>query len=118
MRRQSSGAIAVLALILSSAPSFAGPCTQAIADAQAGFDAHLNAAAAAGPAAAQSTDATAHHQPTPKSIAHAEESLGELSHEQAHAFGEAIGRARAADSAGDLEACDAALSDAKAALHD
>jgi hypothetical protein len=116
MKHQSLCAIAGLALILSSPLAFAGPCTKAIDGAQSQFDARLHAAAAAGPAAAQSTAATAHHQPTPKSIAQAEENLGELSHDQAHAFGEAMERARAADFAGDLKACKAALSDAKAAL--
>jgi len=118
MRRRASGAIVGVALCLASASAFAGPCATEIAAAQAEFDARLRAAAEAGPTATQSKEATAHRQPTPKSVAHAEESLGELSHEKAHAFGEAIARAREADAAADVKACEAALDDAKAALKD
>jgi hypothetical protein len=108
--------IAGLALLLPSAGAFAGPCMGQIDEAQSAFDARLSAAAAAGPAKAQSSAATTHHQPTPKTIASAEESLGEISPEKSHAFTEAVSRARAADAAGDLKACGVALADAKAAL--
>ena len=118
MNFQALSAIAGLALCFGSATALAGPCATEIAAAQTAFDARLQAAAESGPAAAQSKEATEHRQPTPKSIAHAEESLGELSHEKAHAFGEAINRARAADAAGDLKACESALDDARAALKD
>jgi hypothetical protein len=103
-------------LLLSGLPAFAGPCTKAIDRAQTRFDARLKSAAAAGPAGAQSTAATTHHQPTPQSIAEAEESLGDISQDQARSFAAAMERARAADAAGNRKACVAALSEAKAAL--
>ena len=49
--------------------------------------------------------------PTPGSIAAAEEKLGNLSSENVGAIQQAIARARAADSAGDKDACEPALAD-------
>ena len=72
----------------------------------------LEAVAAAGKAARESTAAMTHHQPTPGSMAEAEENLGEGARaERALA---AMARARAAD--GDKEACDRALVDAQRSL--
>lgn len=106
----------VVALGLSVTSGHAGPCSDKIFDAQAAFDAKLNAAAASGPTARESSEATLHHQPTPRSVAHAEENLGEFSHEEAHAFADAIKRARKADAANDKLECDHALSDAYKAI--
>lgn len=109
-------ALSGFALWLSLAPSQAGPCAEQIFDAQSHFDAHLKAVAVAGRTAAESTDATMHRQPTPGSLAQAEESLGELSHEKAQAFAAAMKRARAADDAGDVNACERAVAEARKAL--
>jgi hypothetical protein len=96
--------------------SYAGPCSQAIDRTQAKFDAKLDAAAAVGPTAPESHAATAHHQPTPDSIAAAEENLGTLSDEQVAAITGALGRAREADRVGDLSACEQALNQAQGIL--
>jgi hypothetical protein len=52
---------------------------------QAGIDAKLEAQAAAGRSASESTSATMHRQPTPGSIAAAEAELGDISSEQLQA---------------------------------
>jgi hypothetical protein len=109
-------ALAALALSLSAAPALAGPCTQQITEAQAAFDAKLHARAEAGPTATQSTAATMHRQPTPNTVAHAEENLGELSQTHSQAFDEAMSRARAADTSGDAKVCEAAVDEARAKL--
>ena len=102
-------AVSGIALSFMGLPAVAGPCTQQIADAQASFDAKLNASAQTGPAAAQSTSATLHRQPTPGSVARAEENLGELSPENTRDFEAAMTTARDADAAGDREACERAI---------
>ena len=83
---------------------------------QARIDAKLERKAATGPAAPESTDATMHRQPTPGSIAAAEERLGEMSPLKAAAVAQAMTRAREADSAGDKSACERALAEAQRAL--
>ena len=98
---------AVLAASIST--SYAGPCSPEIDRTQVRIDAKLNARAAAGPIARESTAATTHRQPTPGSIAAAEERLGEVSAEKIAAVTQAMKRARAADSAGDKSACEQAL---------
>ena len=71
--------IGPFALSLLALPCQAGPCSQDIERIQVLIDAKLNAIAAAGPAADQSTAAQMHRQPTPRSMAQAESKLGELS---------------------------------------
>ena len=81
---------------------------------QAKVDAQIDAAAGAGAAAAQSTSADLHHQPTPESIAAAEARLGE-----GRASELALGKlaiARKADAKGDKANCVEALSEARRAL--
>src|SRR6516164_4166124 len=65
--------------------SYAGPCSQDIARLQAAMDAKLRAVTAAGPRALESTAATMHRQPSPRSIATAESELGGLSPDQVKA---------------------------------
>jgi hypothetical protein len=55
-------------------------------------------------------------QPTPRSIAAAEERLGEVSQKAVEAARQAMVRARAADSAGDKNACEQALADVQRAI--
>jgi hypothetical protein len=92
----------------------AGPCTAEIDKTQARIDAALDRQAGAGNTAAESTAATAHHQPTPETIAAAEKALGEgASIRDALA---ALEIARAADAQGDAAGCRAAILSAQKAL--
>ena len=99
----------VIAASISSAR--AGPCSPEIDSMLARIDARLEAKAAAGPSAKESAGALVDRQPTPSSIARAEESLGEVSTETVAAVKQAMGRAHAADSAGDKNACEQALAE-------
>ena len=83
---------------------------------QTRIDAKLAANAAAGPTARQGAGVGGHVQPTPRSIAAAEVSLGEVSPETFNAVRQAMERARAADSAGDKNACEQALAEAQRAI--
>jgi hypothetical protein len=65
-------ALSGLALVLSTGPSHAGPCTQQIDDVRSAVGQKLNDIAAAEPAAGESTAATMHRQPTPRSVGQAE----------------------------------------------
>jgi hypothetical protein len=109
-----TGVLAAIALALSIVTSDAGPCSLEIDRIQDRVDAMIAATAAAGPSARESTAATMHRQPTPSSIAAAEEGLGEGARaERALA---AIARARAADRAGDKSGCQHALADVQRAI--
>jgi len=83
---------------------------------RARIDAQLEAGAAAGRTARESAAAREHRQPTPGSIAAAEERVDGLSAQQVEAVAQAMARARAADSAGDKDACERALVDVERAL--
>jgi hypothetical protein len=83
---------------------------------QARIDAKLEAKAASGPAARESAGALMNRQPTPGSIAAAEERLGDLSAQATEVAAQALSRARAADSAGDRSACEQALADVQRAI--
>jgi hypothetical protein len=107
------GAIAFAASI---SASYAGPCSDEISNMMARIDAKLEAKAAAGPTARQGVGAGMSVQPTPRSIAAAEEKLGEVSPQTVDAVRQAMSRARAADSAGDKNACEQALADAQRAM--
>jgi hypothetical protein len=104
-----------IALIASVSASYAGPCTSDIGEMQARIDAKLRAKAAAGPTGRQA-GASTHVQPTPRSIATAEEKLGEVSAEAVTAVREAMLRAHAADSASDKNACEQALAEVQRAI--
>ena len=99
-----------IAFIASVSASYAGPCTNDIDKMQARIDAKLQAMAAAGPTGRQ-VGASTHVQPTPRSIGAAEAKLGEVSAETVAAVRQAMLRARAADSAGDKNACEQALAE-------
>jgi len=100
-----------MALAASMSTCQAGPCSVEIDRVQARIDAKLEARAAGGPLARESTAALLHRQPTPGSIAAAEEQLGEFSDEAVSTVAQGMERARAAESAGDTQACERALSD-------
>ena len=103
--------LTALALALSMTSGFAGPCSQEIDRMQARVDASLEAKAASGPAARESAGALMDRQPTPGSIAAAEERLGDLSAQTTEVVAQGLVRARAADSAGDKNACEQALAE-------
>jgi hypothetical protein len=79
-------------------------------------EARLEARAGGGSGAAESTAARLHRQPTPRSIAAAEEALGELSGETIERVRSAMARARTADDAGDQKTCDEALAEVQRAI--
>jgi len=106
---------AAIAAALTSG-AYAGPCSSQIDSMQARIDAKLGAAAALGPSATEGNAALTHRQPTPGSIAAAEEKLGDLSVTRAAALMQGIARAREADSAGDKSACEQALADVERAI--
>jgi hypothetical protein len=89
--------------------TYAGPCSDQIDAMQARVDAKLEAKAAAGPATKQGVAAGMGMQPTPASIATAEEKLGEISPRKVKAIKRGMARARVADKVGDLRACRKAL---------
>ena len=82
---------------------------------QARIDAKRKRRQAAGPTGRQ-VGASTHVQPTPRSIGAAEAKLGEVSAETVAAVRQAMLRARAADSAGDKNACEQALAEVQAAI--
>ena len=99
---------------LASHSAHAGPCAAEIDRLQAAVDARIDTTAGTGRMADESTAATEHRQPTPGSIAQAEQSLGEGSgYRQALAL---LAQAREADQAGDAAACGQALDAVRSAL--
>jgi hypothetical protein len=103
-----------LTAALAAASARAGPCSAEIGRLQAAVDARIAAVAGSSRTARESAAATEHHEPTPGSIAQAEESLGEGSgNETALA---ALARARQADAAGDATSCERALAEIRAVL--
>jgi hypothetical protein len=104
-------AMFTLAVLCAPAPSSAGPCAHAIDAMQARIDARLESQAATGPTAKESAAAGMGVQPTSRSIAAAEERLGEASRQTMDAISRAMTRARAADGVGDKSGCEQALAD-------
>jgi hypothetical protein len=104
-------ALGATALALLSGPALAGPCAERLYRDDLALGRKLNAAAARGRTAVETTGALLHHQPTPSSVAQAEAAVGDLSEAEAKAATEAMEEARKADVAGDKEACEKALDD-------
>jgi hypothetical protein len=107
----------VITLPASLSTGYAGPCTVEIERMQARLDSALETKLETGPQAAESTSATMHRQPTPKSLAAAEGNLGNLSSEKVQAISQAMARARAADNASDKDGCQQALVDVQRAIN-
>ncbi|WP_414475710.1 hypothetical protein [Microvirga sp. M2] len=100
---------------LAPTSAHAGPCSAMIDQLQAVVDARIDTTAGTGGMARESTEVTAHRQPTPESIARAEKELGEGA-----GYGQALsllGQARAADQAGDAATCGKLLDAARGALN-
>lgn len=103
------------ALLLGTAPAaFAAPCSESIKQAQAALDSYLDALAAAGPSAPESTDALLNHEPSPSSIARAEAALGDG--DEPEIAQEALDRARAAEMNGNAAACEVQVARARVAI--
>jgi hypothetical protein len=85
----------------------AGPCSDQIARAQADLDQRIEADAASAGSQPESVEARLHHQPTPGSVAQAEQRSGsKTDNERALAV---LAQARKADESGDRAACEQAL---------
>ena len=107
-------ATALLATTLVPVLAHAGPCAADIDRVQAQADAQIDATAGHGRTGTESTAATDHREPTPESIARAEQRLdGATAGQTALA---ALAQARQADAVGDMSACEKALDAARSAL--
>ncbi|MBZ6078081.1 hypothetical protein [Microvirga puerhi] len=105
---------ALLAATLVPVSAHAGTCAADIDQVQAQADAQIDATAGRGRMGSESTAATDHREPTPESIARAEQRLdGAAAGRTALA---ALAQARQADAAGDAAACARALDAARSAL--
>jgi hypothetical protein len=109
-------ALAATVLALIAAPAGAGPCTDRIYQADLGVEKLLDAAAANGKPAAESSFATMHRQPTPGTVASAEQKAGDLSSAQVEAITKKLDEARDADDKGDRAGCEKALDEAERML--
>jgi hypothetical protein len=116
MNAKSIATLVAAALIASTISSLAGPCSTEIDATQARVDARLAAKGAAGPSATEGLGALTHRQPTPDSIAAAEEKLGEVPAKTVQEVTQAMARARAADDAGDRSVCEQALAEVRRVL--
>ena len=109
-------ALSVASLVLCASAAHAGPCTGEIYDADIAINKRLDAAAAKGKSAAESTFATMHRQPTPQTVAGAEAKVGDLSEADVKALTEFMEEARKADAGGDRPACEKALAAVRGVL--
>jgi hypothetical protein len=102
-------------LMVTPCVAHASSCAAQIDKVQAQVDARADAIAGTDPGARESRAALMHHQPTPASIAAAEQRLkGGHGVERALA---ALKKARVAQARGDRRGCEIALSEARAAIH-
>jgi hypothetical protein len=104
-------AAAWAALMLGATAAHAGPCTDRIYETDLEVAKLLDSAAAQGRPAPESTFATMHRQPTPGSVATAEQQAGDLTADELEAITEAMDVARHADDSNDRAGCEKALSD-------
>jgi hypothetical protein len=110
-------ASASMALVCFAAAAYAGPCTDRIYQTDLALSKVLDAAAAQGRPAAESTFATMHRQPTPSTVASAEAKAGDLSTADFEAITADMDQARNADDAGDRAGCEKALDKVDRMLH-
>ena len=104
-----------MAIAATASTTYAGPCSNQIDAMQARIDASLEAKAS-GPTAKEGVLATINMQPTPASIAAAEEKLGDISPKKVKAIKRGMARARVAGKVGDLRACRKALAAVQRAI--
>ena len=95
------------------APSRAGPCAEDLYKADVEIGKRLDAIAAKGRPGPESDFATTHHQPTPSTVAGAEEKVGDISSAQVETVRRFMAEAKTADDAGDKAACETALAEAR-----
>jgi hypothetical protein len=115
MKASQSMGLGCILLTLSMQSAHAGPCEPQIRAMQSRIDDLLWAAAAGGPSAAETQGALTHRQPTQHSVESAEQALGDISAETVERVKQGMAQARAADAAGDEQACSAALADVQQA---
>ncbi|HSI39066.1 MAG TPA: hypothetical protein VLA00_00790 [Xanthobacteraceae bacterium] len=96
------------------AAAMAGPCAQAIDQAQKQVDRFIETVARTGPTAPEGSTALLSQQPSPSTLATEEEALGEGKRPERAL--KALARARAADAAGDAPGCTKALEQVQAAI--
>jgi hypothetical protein len=108
-------ALAFSAVVFAFCPiaAHAGPCEQQLHETEIARGERLNALAAQGNAAPESTFATMHRQPTPNTVAQAEERAGEVSGANLTAVEKFLQEAHKADAANDLPACEKALAEVR-----
>jgi hypothetical protein len=94
----------------------AGSCLRDLSRTRDLVDRYLEAKAVVSPWAVETVGALVHRQPTPASVAAAEEKLGTLDPRMFQTIADAMRRARAADRAGDIDACEQALSEVQLAI--
>ncbi len=116
MRVSFATASGAAAFALWTAASYAGPCADEIYQAQTALGKRLDAAAAQGKAAPESSFATTHHQPTPQSLASAEAQVGDLSDSDLNTITQDMDAARNADATNDHAGCEKALADVRRIL--
>ena len=110
-------ALSAVGLAASISASLAGPCSAEIDAIMARINAAVEAQAGAGSGAKEhATVGGRHIQPTPRSMAAAEEKLGEMSADTIEQVNQAMMRARAADRAGDNVACKKEIEVARSAI--
>jgi len=107
--------LAASVFVASTAPIFAGPCTEEVQQMDRRITALLQAGARSGPSAAQSPAARPNRQPTPESIAAAESRLGTVPAHTDEAI-KALVAAHEADGQGDQRACEEALAEVRRLL--
>ncbi len=106
-------AVGGLALTSWDGPAQAGPCADEIYQADIAINKRLDEIAANGKAGTESTFATMHRQPTPATIAGAEEKAGDVSASGVQDVRKFMAEARQADDAGDQAGCEKALAEAR-----
>jgi hypothetical protein len=105
-----------IACVTAPAAAEKASCAKDIDAMQARLDARLDAIAGSGRTAPQSLKADMSAQPTPSSIAKAEEKLGELDQHMVRNVRRALTRARAAEARGNTRLCERQLAAARRAL--
>jgi hypothetical protein len=108
MRNRRILASYVAAIMLSTSPGNAGPCTREIDGEWIEVGAKIQARIGAGCSSVQGAVGLLHHQPTPSSAAAAEEKVGDMWVPLETAV-TALARAREADHANDASTCKEAI---------
>jgi hypothetical protein len=109
-------ALGAAASTLWAASALGGPCAEDLYKSNVDIGKRLDELAANGKAGTESSFATMHRQPTPATVAGAEEKVGDVSEAQANAVRGYLAEAKKADDAGDRAGCEKALSQARGLL--